>query len=193
MAASGAVTGIAWGLTMLQVSRVGRCQSAMNDGTIDSTPAACLFDSGDDVLASATALKSLANLGNWALAGTAGGVRGNWAGTEHAWQNRPSRNTGMLIGVGATLAAVGLLGSAASLGALGNECKDGDCTRRIATYLVAQQVSQSTMAVGLGMFGYGLVYRWEYKENAELLRRNRLTVTPTISASFAGASMSARF
>ena len=140
-------------------------------------------------------LRALANVSNWAVAGSAGAIKGNYDAIDHVWTNRKPRRSGLWIGGGIGLALAGMTtGTAAAAVAFRGPCSDSSCAQNLAGYLVASQAAQSMFTAGLGMAAYGMVYHYEYQDNhAYKNRLATLRATPTVTADYAGASFSGRF
>lgn len=183
---------VSWGLAIGQIASARGCSSRLG-GDGELTAQDCLFN--DPQVASLGGLRALSNVSNWAVAGTAGAIKGNYDGIDHVWTNRKPRRSGLWIGGGIGLVLAGITTGAVSTGlAFRGSCTDSSCMQNVASYLIAGQAAQSMFTAGVGMAAYGLVYQYEYKNNhAYKNRLATLRAAPTVTANFAGASLSGRF
>ncbi|MGH1345771.1 MAG: hypothetical protein ACRBN8_29670 [Nannocystales bacterium] len=183
---------VSWGLTIGQVALARGC-SSRRSAEDEATAQDCLYN--DPQVASLGGLRALSNVSNWGVAGTAGAIKGNYDAIDHVWTNRKPRRSGLWIGGGIGLALAGMTTGAVSAGlALGTTCTDPSCTQNVSAYLIASQAAQSMFTAGVGMAAYGMVYQYEYKDNhAYKNRLATLRAAPTVTADFAGASLSGRF
>lgn len=182
---------ISWGLAIGQIASARGCSSRLGDEEL--TAQGCRFS--DPQVASLGGLRALSNVSNWAVAGTAGAIKGNYDGIDHVWTNRKARRSGLWIGGGIGLALAGITTGAISAGlAFRGTCTESSCMQHVASSLIAGQAAQSMFTAGVGMAAYGMVYQHEYKNShAYKNRLATLRATPTVTANFAGASFSGRF
>lgn len=182
---------VSWGLAIGQIASARGCASRLS-GEDELTAQGCLYN--DPQVASLGGLRALSNVSNWAVAGTAGAIKGNYDGIDHVWTNRKPRKSGLWIGGGIGLALAGITTGAVSTGLAFRDCTDSSCMQNVASYLIAGQAAQSMFTAGVGMAAYGMVYQYEYKNNhAYKNRLATLRAAPTVTANFAGASLSGRF
>ena len=182
-----------WGLTFAQMGLLRGC-SARLDGDLEISADNCLYR--DSSMAALGGVRALVNVTNWGVAGTAGAIKGNYDAIDHVWAGRAPRRSGLWIGGGIGLALAGITtGALAASFTFGDAgCSDGTCTRNLSGYLIATQAAQSMFTAGVGMASYGMVYRYEYNDNhAYKNRLSTLRASPTVTANFAGASVSGRF
>ncbi len=182
-----------WGLALGQVGLVRGCAARL-DGDLELSSNNCLYRESN--VAALGGIRALTNVANWGVAGTAGAIKGNYDAIDHVWTNRAPRRSGLWIGGGIGLALAGMTTGAVATSMVFRDgvCTESNCSRNLATYLIAGQAAQSMFTAGVGMAAYGMVYHYEYKDNRDY--KNRLATiraTPTVTANFAGASVSGRF
>ncbi|MEM6290135.1 MAG: hypothetical protein AAGA54_02690 [Myxococcota bacterium] len=184
---------LSWGITFAQVGMLRSCPARL-DGDLEISAGNCLFNV-DGRQAAMAGVKALANVGNWGVAGAAGAIKGNYDAIDHVWAGRARRRTGLWIGGGIGLALAGMTTSAIATGAYFNsECIEDGCVENLSGFLVAQQAAQSMFTAGVGILSYGMVYHYEYDDNEKYKNRlATLRAAPTVTPTFAGASLTGRF
>lgn len=183
---------LGWGLALGQVGVVRGCAARL-DGDLEVSAETCMTD--DSTFATLAGARALTNISNWGLAGTAGAIRGNYDAIDHVWAGRAPRRSGVWIASGFALAATGMTaGAVATALTLSRDCDPSRCPQTVASYVVAGQAAQTLFTAGIGMAAYGMVYRYEYRDNdAYKNRMASLRAAPTVSSNYAGASVSGRF
>lgn len=198
----------AWGLTIGKIVLTKRCNESIQEGGTQMDAEVTLYKCFTNVKAilGLSVAGWFANWATWGLAAGAGGVRGKDDGVRYAWEGRPNYAAGGLIGGGAAMFGVGLVGIGLARGLALTKMLQCDVnaninnclTRGFRGYFAGVQISSSLVAVGLGMMVYGLVYRKNRRQFADR-KVTELRIVPDVSvyrtsgSNYNGLALTGRF
>ena len=149
-----------------------------------------------------TLLQWLANVGTYALAPTAGMTRARYDASNYMFTGKPERNGALLSGLGGGLLAAGVVTKVALWVTIRSrftceattEGTDSCVRRRFSGYFGSQQLASMAIAAGAGLLAYGVYYRKDRAAKERLyFSPDAVTVSPSVSRSFTGLSLSGRF
>lgn len=130
------------------------------------------------------------NGATYGLAAWAGATQGRYHGTLAAWDGGPARKP-VFVGTGAALVGVGAATRIVTLILLFETNY-----APLWSHVLIAQLSATSMAVGSGLFAYGLMYRKHH--GTETRRREaaglaKLRLAPQLGWNYTGLSVSGRF
>jgi hypothetical protein len=169
MIAAGVTGGLGWVIAFAKLSALNSCKSAIGQAVLAGSGGAsafaqCLKSTGSMV--GLTVPGWIVNDVTYGLAPAAGVYRGQYDGTNAAWEGKPQRPTPVFIGVGAGLLAGGIAGRVATFVAFLRQLNpqralDGHIPFErypLGAHFVLQQVAAASIQAGGGLLGYGLAY-----------------------------------
>lgn len=201
MIAASVTGGLAWVTVFARLAAIDRCKTAAGQAVLGNesgfqAASACFRSAGS--LVSLTPLGWLLNDATYGLAPAAGVFRGRYDGVNAAWDGKPMRNTKVLIGVGAGLLGVGVVGRIATMVAFLRQFNVDRLFQRypLSAHFVLAQLSAASIAGGAGMLGYGLAYEKQF--TTEDTRRKaaglaNVRIAPQLGWSYSGISVTGRF
>ncbi len=206
-----AAGGVGWILSFVRMGLVTQCVDAVEDaGNADAGFAAAqtCWKAGRANLFTLP-VQYFANLASWGLAAGAGVVRGKHDGVAAAWDGKPKRAAAAFIGGGAALLSIGVIGRIASAAlvfrpfrALASIPPDGDkFALQYRLRLFGVQASSASIAAGLGLMVYGIVYNKNLRQQGKRLGRPQaeLQVAPDFNLApgsglgYTGVALNGRF
>lgn len=210
--AAGVTGGVAWILSFTRMALVKQCADAVQDAeNADaglSAASTCWKSAGVGNVVTLP-FQYAFNLASWGLAAGGGAVRGKHDGIASAWDGKPSRTGGAFIGAGAALLSLGIIGriTAAALvlrpfRALASTEPDVDkFARNYRLRLFGVQISSASIAAGLGMMVYGIVYNSNLRTQSRRLGKPTAQVhvapdfnfAPGTGMSYTGVALNGRF
>ena len=148
----------------------------------------CVDGSGDRFLL--RGLAYIAYVGSAAMAGAGASLQGRVSAWDDAFVHRRRRNTAYMIGIGAPLIGVsvlGLIGSRITMFFLLRQCETLECIQgRTELNLILTGVEFGAMAAGAGLLGFHSAYRRHS-------RRFHVGFAPSLSPRHAGMSIHMSF